>query len=371
MSKRDRSVYGASANLVASEILPLTGGQCIQVGDSGGICLSDGSGGEVTLAAGASTTSYTLAFPSAIGAAGQSLLSDGVGGSSWGAGSNPFDQSLDTTDVPTFAGATMTGDLKLDNSATALQLENTTGTGNYVSIGAPAAVTDYTLTVPGVVPTATDQSLTATTAGVTSWAGPMLDKSVAAAIAGVQVIAGDVNYLGVAFAGGLPVLGGLYTQTADITVLGTATAQTTLIGSGEGFLTIPANVTSVGNTTHVKCGGILTTVGTSRTITVEFNLDGSVILSGTVNLANNLTNTYWGIDVLCAFRSIGVSGTVQCHGNISVEESKAFNIAGMVTTAPVTIDTTTASVINLTVAWTGGGASDSMTCQVCNMHTGF
>ena len=139
---------------------------------------------------------FTL--PAADGTANQHLKTDGSGVLGWA--SPPTGVALTgstNTWIPTITGADAlagtanftydgnTLDVKNSGTASSINLYCETGNAHYTKIksGPHASATSYTITLPNKPPTANGQALTATTAGVASWASP------------TQVKVGEFNYI--------------------------------------------------------------------------------------------------------------------------------------------------------------------------------
>jgi len=129
------------------------------------------------------TPEFTI--PTADGTAGQFLKTDGSGVLAFDTvTTNPLSLTGSTnTWIPTITGAdALTGtanftydgnilDVKNSGTASSIKLYCESSNAHYQAIKAAphAGSSDWTLTLPGVVPTVSGQSLTATTAGVASW----------------------------------------------------------------------------------------------------------------------------------------------------------------------------------------------------------
>ena len=125
------------------------------------------------------TPEFTI--PTADGTAGQFIKTDASGVLSFG--SAPSITGSTNTWIPTITGANaLTGtanftydgnilDVKNSGTASSIKLYCESSNAHYQAIKAAphAGSSDWTLTLPGAVPTASGQALTATTAGVASW----------------------------------------------------------------------------------------------------------------------------------------------------------------------------------------------------------
>ena len=148
----------------------------------------------------------------------------------------------------------------------------------------------------------------------------------------------------------------LFAQTGDSATVSATTTPTTIIGSGVGELKFPANALQVGDTFHLKCGGLVKSIGVSG---LTFNLSGATELLDTGIIGNNGTSGTsidrpWELEIDLTIRSTGASGTVIVVGE--------FNWAGYLISGgsgvsanrwnfhqSSSIDTTVNNVLDLTV----------------------
>ena len=108
----------------------------------------------------------------------------------------------------------------------------------------------------------------------------------------------------------------IFTGTADH-INNNSTAEQTLIPTGVGTVTIPANTLAVGNTIRVQCMGYYGSKASAPgTLIIKLKIGGVVITTVTHTLDANLGNDeYWEFNALVTVRSIGSSGTVMAQGN--------------------------------------------------------
>ncbi len=160
----------------------------------------------------------------------------------------------------------------------------------------------------------------------------------------------------------------LFAQTASVAVRDTAT-ETTLISSGIGTVTIPANYLVVGKTIRLRASGFFRTAGTgSQTLAIRFKY-GSTTLLATRNstaFAVAMTDLHWSIDCEFTVRSIGATGTVfaQAHPCFFYFSNTSNGIKAEIldSIATVTIDTTASTAIDLTADWNSAAVGDTITC---------
>lgn len=156
-------------------------------------------------------------------------------------------------------------------------------------------------------------------------------------------------------------VGCIFTQTQNVTVANTVT-ETTLIGTGIGTVTLPANFFTAGKTLLIRLRGYFSTTGAPN---IQFKLKhGAVTLvdSGAfatpANVANQLFDLYWVITCY----TTGATGTVWTQGQGTLYGAHASStMFDMETTAAVTIDTTASGAMDATVTWGTANPSDTIT----------
>ena len=156
--------------------------------------------------------------------------------------------------------------------------------------------------------------------------------------------------------------GCIFSQTADVTIASTTT-ETTVIGSGVGTVTLPANFFTVGKTLRIRGLGYFSDTGTPD-ITINVKLGSTTLITtGTVALAGTISNNLWEVDAIITCRTVGSSGTVMAQGKFMYDESvHGGTTLGMVDTSADTIDTTASLAVNVTQTWGTNSASNTFTC---------
>ena len=142
------------------------------------------------IARGSGSPEFTI--PTADGTSGQFLKTDGAGVLSFGAVTTTALTGSTNTWIPTITGANaLTGtanftydgnilDVKNSGTASSIKLYCESSNAHYQAIKAAphSGSSDWTLTLPGAVPSVSGQVLSATTAGVASWTTPSSGKVV-------------------------------------------------------------------------------------------------------------------------------------------------------------------------------------------------
>lgn len=157
--------------------------------------------------------------------------------------------------------------------------------------------------------------------------------------------------------------GTLYLQTASKTVADTVT-QTTLLTTGVGNLTLPANFFQVGRTLDFEMWGYhSSTANPDITIRLKLNSTNVITITGT---SGNGTNDTFKIRALLTCRTTGVTGTILGQG--SYEELHNSGIKqGSDTTVASTIDTTIEQTVDVTVQWSAASPSNTITATNFNL----
>lgn len=157
--------------------------------------------------------------------------------------------------------------------------------------------------------------------------------------------------------------GCIFTQTADKTIANTTT-ETSMVGTGVGGLTLPANFFVAGKTIRISMSGVYSTVAvTGDTVTIKIKYGSTVLASkATTALVTGGTNLAWFAEALITCRSVGSSGTVQVSGGVryqiagsAIVENELNNGA-----AKTTLNTTTSNLLDVTVTHSAANASNTV-----------
>jgi len=157
----------------------------------------------------------------------------------------------------------------------------------------------------------------------------------------------------------LPVVYGLFAQTANSTIVTNTTTESTLIGTGVGTLSVPANGFSVGDSFRAVFGGVMN-AGNNETIRIKLK-SGSVILldSGLQNTGSSVVDDVWSLNVDFTIRQIGTAGVASIVSLGSFHYTKTNNASvqgfGFNVVNNTTFNTTISNTLDVTVQW--GSAS--------------
>lgn len=154
----------------------------------------------------------------------------------------------------------------------------------------------------------------------------------------------------------------LFSQISTQTV-GNTTTETSILGTGTGAKTLPANLLTPGKVLRLKVRGVYSTAAILPTLTVRVKLGGVTLASQAItNLIVAATNSAFSgeIDIKC--RTAGASGTVDAFGALTYSISGSTRGFAELNTAltPVVVDTTAALPLDATVQWSAASASNTV-----------
>lgn len=146
----------------------------------------------------------------------------------------------------------------------------------------------------------------------------------------------------------------LFTQTASVTVANTVT-ETTLIGTGKGSVTLPANYGQIGKTLLLEGFGYHS-AGGNPTIRIRIYKGTTLLLDTTAVTSGNNTNNLVQFRAQITWRS---TTSVFAQGFYQ-ESGGGSNNFEMVTTAATTV-ATTSEALNITATWGTAAAGNTIT----------
>ena len=150
------------------------------------------------------------------------------------------------------------------------------------------------------------------------------------------------------------ITGGLYAQTALGTAITNTTTETSMVGTGVGSLTVPANFFKVGDSFALKMCGNLSSAS-NETIHVRIKSNGIVIGDLGVFQMKITTNKYFELIVDFTVTKIGAAGVAELfvNGQYSYNHNAAGEIAGnnFALISNTTFDTTVSNTLTITAEW--------------------
>lgn len=159
---------------------------------------------------------------------------------------------------------------------------------------------------------------------------------------------------------------GLFAQIAESTPIGNITTEETLIGSGVGGLSVPADAFRVGDSFHAKIGGTWEVVNNAHTITFRIKVNGTEV--ATTGVIANLQETdqprAWELELDFTVISLGSggvgSGQLCTNGNLCYIQDN-LDYEGTVFQDTQDLDTTAVNTLDITAQWgQAGGAAQTI-----------
>ncbi len=149
-----------------------------------------------------------------------------------------------------------------------------------------------------------------------------------------------------------PTSWGNYAQTVQSATINTAPEQS-IIGTGVGSLSIPANAFSIGDSFHGKMGGVINATGGGgrSEITIRIKTGTTVLASTGVFDLDNATNQGWEIELDFTLATIGAAGDICTNGNFAYTKDGSRQVFGYIFQDVQPIDTTISNTLDITVEW--------------------
>ena len=156
---------------------------------------------------------------------------------------------------------------------------------------------------------------------------------------------------------------GLFSQTQSSTPITATTIEKSLIGTGVGTLSVPANTFQVGDSFLAKLYGHITCIGTA-TIHIRVKSNGVLLADTGVIALDVTTNKHWNIEVSFTIRSLGIAsvGSIVSGGLFSYIKNSGLNFEGsnFVNLNNTTFDTTILNTLDITAEWNTNNAGNSI-----------
>lgn len=169
------------------------------------------------------------------------------------------------------------------------------------------------------------------------------------------IVYGNVN--------GITPVGGLFSQTVDVNFTAVTSPDTQqMIGVGAGTLTIPANGFQIGDSFHLKCGGIKSN-GNGNTIQIKL-MSGAVILvdTGAISLPG-LSGAPWELEADFTIRTLGGAGvaSLNSNGQLTFTDAGVYEGFGFNSLNNTTFDTTVINTLTMDITQSNAGNLVSVT----------
>jgi len=141
---------------------------------------------------------------------------------------------------------------------------------------------------------------------------------------------------------------GSYAQTVQSATV-SGTTETSIVGSGVGSLTIPANHFVVGDSYHAKIGGVIDGSTNNDEIIVRIKAGATLLASTGSFILDDTTNNGWECELDFTIAAIGAVGSICTNGNFSYTKVTDKKVQGYVFQDVQPIDTTISNTLDITV----------------------
>lgn len=163
-----------------------------------------------------------------------------------------------------------------------------------------------------------------------------------------------------------PTIYGLYAQTALGTNITNTITETSLVGTGVGSLTVPANFFTVGDSFLAKMCGLLSCAN-NETIHIRVKSNGVTIADAGVFSMKISTNKYFELTMDFTVTKIGAAGVAELftNGQYSYNHNAAGEIAGnnFALISNTVFDTTVTNALTITAEWGAAKTANSIRSQ--------
>lgn len=156
---------------------------------------------------------------------------------------------------------------------------------------------------------------------------------------------------------------GLYAETSNSVVVTATTSESSLIGSGIGTLSVPANAWNIGDSFRADFGGLLSSKN-NDTIRIRVKA-GSVILADSgVQTMSTAIDDIWQFSINFTVRTLGVAGVASIVALGVFHTTKQSNGApqgfAFSTTNNTTFDTTIPNTLDVTAQFSSDSALNAI-----------
>ena len=167
---------------------------------------------------------------------------------------------------------------------------------------------------------------------------------------------------------------GLFAQTSNSTPITSTIAETGLLGTGVGTLSVPANGFSIGDSFSANMSGLMSAKN-NDSITIRIK-SGSVVLadSGALSLPS-ITNQVWNLTINFTISTIG---GVNVASIVTFGEMHILKLAsgtqqgfGFNTVNTTTFDTTVLNTLEITAQWSSNNANNSIYSDIFVLNKSY
>lgn len=167
---------------------------------------------------------------------------------------------------------------------------------------------------------------------------------------------------------------GLFSQTSSSTPVANTTAAGSLIGTGVGVLSIPANAFQVGDSFRAKFAGKLSAKNNS-TLRIVVKADSVTLADTGIISMPAVTDLNWILEIDFTIRTLGIAGvaSIESAGTFLYMKnaSNAFEGDSFSVLNNTTFDTTIINTLEVTAQWGSADPLDSISSDLFTLTKTF
>jgi hypothetical protein len=161
---------------------------------------------------------------------------------------------------------------------------------------------------------------------------------------------------------------GLYSQTANSTIITATTSQLSLIGAGVGTLTVTANQFQIGDSFRGDFGGVLSAKNNDSIRIIVKTVSGVILANSGLQSLPATTNAVWSLSIDFTIRALGGTGVasiVTLCNFLSLKQSNGTSEGfGFNTVNSTTFNTTIINTLEVTAQFSSNSALNSIYSDV-------
>lgn len=151
---------------------------------------------------------------------------------------------------------------------------------------------------------------------------------------------------------------GYYAQTEVSSTLTNTTVETSIVGTGVGTLSVPADAFVVGDSYHAKIGGVISAQNSDE-ITINIKTGATTLATTGLISLEAVTELGWECELDFTIATIGASGSICTNGNFAYNRNTG-SLEGFVFQDVQPIDTTVINTLDITATWNQAKTQDQI-----------
>lgn len=167
---------------------------------------------------------------------------------------------------------------------------------------------------------------------------------------------------------------GLFAQTVSSTPVANTTTEGSLIGTGQGTLTVPPNIFKVGDSFMCSIAGHISSANNQR-LTIQIRANAVVLVDTGLIRIDTSTGQHFQLNIHFTVRKIGVSGVAEIvtAGFFLYTKDASLTYEGdnFSTETNTGFDTTISNTLQVTAQWNASSPLNSIYSDICVLNKVF